>query len=38
LHLIGNWEFVKSSASPGMRAIAALEGRRGFCLVRASVV
>src|SRR5690606_12625693 len=30
LYLIGDWSFVKSHPSPGMRALAALEGREGF--------
>lgn len=34
LHLIGNWEFVRASQAPGMRAIAALDGQPGFELVR----
>jgi len=30
LYLIGDWSFVKSHPSPGMRALAALDGRAGF--------
>ncbi|WP_162785604.1 DEAD/DEAH box helicase [Microbacterium sorbitolivorans] len=30
LYVIGDWSFVRTHPSPGMRAIAALEGRDGF--------
>jgi len=30
LYLLGDWSFVQSHPSPGMRALAALEGREGF--------
>jgi len=35
LYLIGDWEFIRGCSSPGMRALAALEGRDPFCVVAA---
>jgi hypothetical protein len=36
LYLIGDWDFVQRYDSPGMRALAALNGEPGFCLVDAT--
>lgn len=33
LYLIGNWSFVKGYETPGMQALAELEGHRNFVLV-----
>lgn len=38
LYLIGNWQFVRGSSAPGMRAIAHLEGRPGFEVVSSKTV
>ncbi|MCX4092085.1 DEAD/DEAH box helicase [Nocardia sp. alder85J] len=36
LFLIGDWNFVRRSTSPGMKAIARLEGRPEFTVIRAA--
>jgi hypothetical protein len=34
LHLIGNWNDVRTGTAPGMRALASVAGRPEFRLVR----
>ncbi len=36
LYLIGDWDFVQRYDSPGMRALAALDGEPEFCVVDAA--
>jgi superfamily I DNA and/or RNA helicase len=38
LYLIGDWDFVKRYRSPGMRALAALDGDPGFRVIDAASV
>jgi hypothetical protein len=35
LYLIGDWDFVQRYDSPGMRALAALDGEPGFRVIDA---
>jgi superfamily I DNA and/or RNA helicase len=36
LYLIGDWDYIRRSSAPGMRALAVLEGRREFVVVPAT--
>jgi superfamily I DNA/RNA helicase len=36
LYLIGDWDFVQRYDSPGMRALAALDGQPGFQVIEAA--
>lgn len=38
LYLIGDWSFIRRHGSPGMRALAALEGHPNFAVVDAATV
>ncbi|HXE43821.1 MAG TPA: AAA domain-containing protein [Conexibacter sp.] len=38
LYLIGDWDYIRRSSAPGMRALAGLEGRRDFVRLAAGEI